>query len=60
MDAYNEMTRRFSPPWTIEDHNGACFIVRNVSRRALGYFYFEESPVGARRRSCSARTRRGG
>jgi hypothetical protein len=37
--------------WTIEEHNNACFIVRDATRQALGYFYFEESPVGAQRRS---------
>jgi len=25
--------------------------VRDATRQALGYFYFEESPVGAQRRS---------
>jgi hypothetical protein len=34
--------RRFPPPWTIEEHNDACFIVRDASGQALGYFYFEE------------------
>jgi len=23
--------RRFPPPWTVEDHNDACFIVRGPS-----------------------------
>jgi hypothetical protein len=31
-------------PWTIEDHNNACFIVKDVTRQALGYFYFEDEP----------------
>jgi hypothetical protein len=35
---------RFSPPWTIEEHNDACFIVRDASGQALGYFYFEDEP----------------
>jgi hypothetical protein len=35
-------TRRFSPPWTIDEMN-ACFIVRDRNGQALGYFYFEES-----------------
>jgi hypothetical protein len=34
--------RRFPPPWTIEEHNDACFIVRDKSGQGLGYFYFEE------------------
>jgi hypothetical protein len=37
-------TRRFPPPWTIEEHNDACFIVRDSAGQALGYFYFEEEP----------------
>jgi hypothetical protein len=42
--------RRFPPPWTIEEANEACFIVREAGRkggkngRALGYFYFEDEP----------------
>ena len=36
--------RRFPPPWTIEEHNNACFIVRDATGQALGYFYFEEEP----------------
>jgi hypothetical protein len=36
--------RRFPPPWTIEESNGACFIVSDNSGQALGYFYFEEEP----------------
>jgi hypothetical protein len=30
--------RRFPPPWTIEEHNAACFIVRDNNGQALGYF----------------------
>jgi len=51
--------RRFPPPWTLEENNNACFIVRDNTRQALAYFYFEDepgrstmNPVGARRRSC--------
>ena len=36
--------RRFPPPWTIEEHNVACFIVKDRSGQALGYFHFEEEP----------------
>jgi hypothetical protein len=25
------MARRFPPPWTVEDHNDACFIVKDHS-----------------------------
>jgi hypothetical protein len=24
-------TRRFPPPWVIEDHNNACFIVKDAN-----------------------------
>ena len=36
--------RRFPPPWTIEEAKDACFIVRDSTRQALGYFYFEDEP----------------
>jgi hypothetical protein len=36
--------RRFLPPWTVEEHDDACFIVRDATGQALGYFYFEEEP----------------
>jgi len=35
---------RFSPPWTIEELNDACFVVKDASGQKLGYFYFEEEP----------------
>jgi hypothetical protein len=36
--------RRFPPPWTLEEHNDACFIVRDSTRQALAYVYFEDEP----------------
>jgi hypothetical protein len=27
--------RRFPPPWTVEDHNDACFIVKDKNGYAL-------------------------
>ncbi len=36
--------RRFSPPWIVEEHNQACFIVNDATGQALVYFYFEEQP----------------
>ncbi len=36
--------RRFPPPWIIEEANNACFIVRDSTGHALGYFYFEDEP----------------
>ena len=44
--------RRFPPPWTIEEHNQACFIVKDAGGQALAYFYFEDEPAGDRRRTC--------
>ena len=32
--------RRFPPPWTIEEANNACFIVRDSTGQALGLFLF--------------------
>jgi hypothetical protein len=37
-------TRRFPPPWTFEDHNDACFIVKDASGLAVAYVYYEEEP----------------
>jgi hypothetical protein len=36
--------RRFPPPWTIEENNAACFIVRDKGGQALAYVYFEDEP----------------
>jgi hypothetical protein len=36
--------RRFPPPWTVEDHNDACFIVKDKNGFALAYVYYEEEP----------------
>jgi hypothetical protein len=36
--------RRFRPPWIVEQHNNACFIVKDATGQALGYFYFEDEP----------------
>jgi hypothetical protein len=37
----NSPSRRFPPPWTIED-TGVAFIVKDGSGQKLGYFYYEE------------------
>ncbi len=37
-------SRRFPPPWRIDEANDACFIVRDSTWQALAYFYFEEEP----------------
>ena len=36
--------RRFPPPWTVEDKNDACFIVRDANGQAVAYVYYEEEP----------------
>ena len=36
--------RRFPVPWTFEDHNDACFIVKDASGLAVSYVYYEEEP----------------
>ncbi len=36
--------RRFPPPWTIEEANDACFVVRDNTGQALAYGYFEDEP----------------
>ena len=46
--------RRFPPPWPVEEHNNACFIVKDATALALGYFYFEDEPG---RRSADVRFR---
>ena len=34
--------RRFPPPWTIEEYNEACFIVKDANGQKLACVYFEE------------------
>jgi hypothetical protein len=36
--------RRFPAPWTVEEYNDACFIVRDNNGQQLAYVYFEEEP----------------
>ena len=38
------LKRRFPPPWTVDEMNDSCFIVRDKNGQALAYFYFEEEP----------------
>jgi hypothetical protein len=35
--------RRFPPPWTVEELNDACFVVRDNNGQHA-YVYFEEEP----------------
>jgi len=36
--------RRFPSPWTLDEANDACFIVRDHNGQALAYVYFEDEP----------------
>ena len=36
--------RRFPPPWTIEEHNDACFIVKDATGLALGWCLSLKNP----------------
>jgi hypothetical protein len=36
--------RCLPPPWSIEEHNEACFIVKDATGQALGYFYHDDEP----------------
>ena len=36
--------RRFPPPWSVEEYNDACFVVRDHDGQQLAYVYFEEEP----------------
>ena len=36
--------RSFPPPWTVEEMNSPCFIVRDKNGQALAYVYFESDP----------------
>ena len=36
--------RRFPPPWTIDEMNDVCLIVRDKNGQQLGYFYYEQEP----------------
>jgi hypothetical protein len=36
--------RRFPPPWTVEEYNDACFVVRDGNGQQLAYVYFEDEP----------------
>ena len=36
--------RRFTPPWTIDEMDNVCFVVRTAGGQALAYVYFEDEP----------------
>ena len=36
--------RRFPPPWSVEELDAACFVVRDSNGQQLAYVYFEDEP----------------
>jgi hypothetical protein len=36
--------RRFPAPWTFDEANNACFIVRDANRYPVAFVYFENEP----------------
>jgi hypothetical protein len=40
--------RYFPPPWTVEEANNACFIVKDANGVAVSYVYLRTSPGGVR------------
>jgi hypothetical protein len=36
--------RRFPPPWSVEEYNDACFVIRDGNGQQLAYVYFEDEP----------------
>jgi hypothetical protein len=39
----NKITRRFPPPWSLEELD-SCFIVTDCTRQKLAYVHFEDDP----------------
>jgi hypothetical protein len=45
LEAYSPRPSKFKlTPWIVEEHNDVRFIVKDATRQALGYFYFEHEP----------------
>jgi hypothetical protein len=44
MVGLSNKARRFPPPWSIEEANNPCFIVRDSTGQVLAYVYFEDEP----------------
>ena len=43
MNIAKQVTRRFPPPWSVEELD-ACFVVRDHNGQQLAYVYFEVEP----------------
>jgi uncharacterized protein len=41
-DLVPNLMQLFGETWTVEDHNDACFTVKDHDGRALAYVYYEE------------------
>jgi hypothetical protein len=52
--------RRFPPPWSVEELNDACIIVKDNAGQKLAYVYFENESADDQQLNCSPATRRGG
>ena len=50
--------RRFPPPWSVDEAERRCFIIRDPNGQPLAYVYFEEEP-GRRAAAKPADPRRG-
>jgi hypothetical protein len=37
-------TRRFPPPWTVEEYRGISYIIRDANNFPVAYVYFESEP----------------
>ena len=44
MSAAATSRRRFPPPWTVDEMNDVCFIVRDKNGQQLGYFQYQVEP----------------
>jgi hypothetical protein len=36
-----DASRRYPPPWTVEEYRDIAYIVRNANKFAVAYVYFE-------------------
>ena len=40
-------SRRFPPPWSVEELQHACFVVSDANGQALAYLYSRDNPAEA-------------
>jgi hypothetical protein len=58
MNQLGRGSRRFPPPWIVEELDDACFVVSDSAGQKLTYIYYEEEP-GAAMSGQVAQQRRG-